>query len=127
MNQCTFTGNLGRDPELNYTPSGKAVVKFSIAVNEHYGGDKQSTMWLTIVAWDKMAENMNQYLEKGKKVLISGRLTMRKYTDKTGVERQAVELVARDFEILTPKSASASSNERDWDDDPLGELDDHPF
>lgn len=123
MNQITITGNLGRDPELNYTSSGKAVTKFSVAVTDGYG-DKKTTTWFNIVAWDKMAENMNNFLQKGKKVLISGKLSIRKYTGKDGIERQAVEIIARDFEMLSPKA------ERETEDDgfdPLGGLEDHPF
>lgn len=124
MNQCTFTGNLGRDPEMNYTPTGKAVTKTSIAVTTGYG-DKATTMWLNLVAWEKLAENMNNFLSKGKKVLVTGQLSMRKYTDKSGGERVAVELTVKDFEMLSPKDTAAKPTEDEADF--LAGLEDHPF
>src|ERR1700682_1241560 len=104
-------GNLGRDPEMNYTPSGVAVTKFSLAVSRSYktstGEKRDETEWFNIVAWNKLAETCNTYLHKGSKVYIEGRLTQRKYTDKSGVERTALDVIANDMEMLTPKSASS--------------------
>ena len=129
MNKIMLIGNLGRDPELNYTPSGVAVTKFSLAVNrvsKSPTGEKQTeTEWFNIIAWRQLAETCNNYLHKGSKVFIEGRLTQRKYTDRNGVERLAVEVVANDMEMLTPKSAQSSSDFMAGNIDDLGDLEDH--
>jgi single-strand DNA-binding protein len=73
-----FVGNLGRDPEMRYTPSGQAVTDFSVAVNDNYtssSGEKvKRTIWIRVSTWGKQAETCNQYLKKGRKVLVEGRL-----------------------------------------------------
>ena len=135
MNKIMLIGNLGRDPEMSYTTSGKAVTRFSLAVNRNTktptGERLDETEWFNIIFFDRLAEVTNQYLKKGQKVFIEGRLTVRKYTDKTGIERTAVEVIANDMEMLTPKgqpgSASGSSSYLNAPDDSLGDLDDHPF
>ena len=136
LNKIMLIGNLGRDPEMNYTPSGVAVTKFSLAVSRSYktssGEKRDETEWFNVVAWNKLAETCNSYLRKGNKVYIEGRLTQRKYTDKNGVERTAVDVVANEMEMLTPKSQSTGSSEgflagSPDDVDPLGDLEDHPF
>jgi len=136
MNKIMLIGNLGKDPEMNYTPSGMAVTKFSLAVNRFKksstGERQEETEWFNIVAWDKLAETCNQYLHKGSKVYIEGRLQQRKYTDKNGIERWMVEVIVNDMEMLTPKSAQSGSSDsflagHGGDDDPLGDLGDHPF
>lgn len=123
MNKILLIGNLGGDPELSYTPSGTAVTKFSIAVSGR-GKDAES-MWIRVVCWQKLAETASSYLKKGNKVYIEGRLEMRKYQDKNGVDRTSVEVIATDLEFLTPKSQSNSNNDSSVED--LGELEDHPF
>jgi len=136
MNKIMLIGNLGKDPEMNYTPSGMAITKFSLAVNRYTKsstGERQTeTDWFNIVAMDKRAEVCNQYLHKGSKVYIEGRLQQRKYTDKNGIERWMVEVIVNDMEMLTPKSAQSGSSDsflagHGGDDDPLGDLGDHPF
>jgi len=135
LNKIMLIGNLGRDPEMNYTPSGTAVTKFSLAVNRYKksstGERQEETEWFNIVAWDKLAETCNQYLRKGSKVYIEGRASQRKYTDKNGIERYAFEVIVSDMEMLTPKSAQSGSSDSFLagrsDDDPLGDLGDHPF
>ncbi len=136
LNKIMLIGNLGRDPEMNYTPSGVAVTKFSLAVSRTYkassGEKRDETEWFNVVAWNKLAETCNTYLHKGNKVYIEGRLTTRKYTDKNGVERTAVDVIANEMEMLTPKTQSSSSSEgflagSPDDVDPLGDLEDHPF
>lgn len=134
LNKIMLIGNLGRDPEMNYTQNGTALTKFSLAVSRSYktssGEKRDETEWFNIVAWDKLAETCNQYLHKGVKVYIEGRLTQRKYTDKEGNQRTAVDVIANDMQILTPKSAQAGSSEflaGDSDADPLGDLEEHPF
>ena len=136
MNKITLIGNLGRDPEMNYTPNGVAVTKFSLAVNRvtrsSTGEKEKETDWFNIVAWRQLAEICNNYLHKGDKVYIDGRLQQRKYTDKNGVERTAIDVIASDMEMLSPKPAQSGSSS-DFlaghadDTDPLGDLEDHPF
>ena len=136
LNKIMLIGNLGKDPEMNYTPSGIALTKFSLAVNrvtKTATGEKQEeTDWFNIIAWRQLAETCNTYLHKGSKVYIEGRLTQRKYTDKNGIDRWMVEVVANDMEMLTPKSAQGSSSDQFLggtadESDPLGDLEDHPF
>jgi single-strand DNA-binding protein len=137
MNKIMLIGNLGRDPEMSYTSSGIAVTKFSIAVNrvsKSSTGERQDeTEWFNIIAWRQLAETCNNFLRKGQKVFVEGRLTQRKYTDRNNVERTAVEVVINDMEMLTPKSQSQNQggggNADTFldNDDSLGDLDDHPF
>src|SRR5579859_4879552 len=136
MNKIMLIGNLGRDPEMNYTPGGNAVTKFSLAVNRYKksstGERQEETEWFNIVAWDKLAETCNTYLHKGSKVFIEGRVSQRKYTDKNGIERYTFDVVASEMEMLTPKSAQSGSSSEFLagnadDTDPLGDLEDHPF
>jgi len=136
LNKIMLIGNLGKDPEMNYTQNGTALTKFSLAVSRSYktssGEKRDETEWFNIVAWDKLAELCNQYLHKGSKAYIEGRLSQRKYTDKNGIDRWMVEVIVNDMEMLTPKSAQSGSSS-DFlagnadDSDPLGDLEDHPF
>jgi len=111
LNKIMLIGNLGKDPDMSYTPAGKAVTKFSLAVSRRSkdretGERREETQWFNIVGWDQLAETMNTYLHKGSKVYIEGRITSRKYTDKEGVERTAWEVTASDMQMLDPKGAS---------------------
>lgn len=136
LNKIMLIGNLGKDPEMNYTPSGTAVTKFSLAVSRtrkaSSGEKREETEWFNIVVWDKLAETCNQYLHKGSKVYIEGRVSQRKYTDKNGIDRYTFEVIASDMEMLTPKSAQGGSSDSflaggSDDSDPLGDLGEHPF
>jgi single-strand DNA-binding protein len=132
MNKMMLIGNLGRDPEMNYTPNGVAVTRFSLAVNrvtKSASGEREvETQWFNIVAWRQLAETCNTYLHKGSKVFIEGRLQTRKYTGNDGVERTAVEVIANEMEMLTPKERQAESGSDAFlgENDDLGE-DEHPF
>src|SRR5947209_9222919 len=97
FNQCFFLGRLGKDPEMNYTPSGKAVTKFSLAVDQ---GKDQKPLWLNIVCWNELAERMNEYLSKGQLIFVQGRLVQRSYQDKNKVERVAIEIIASTVQML---------------------------
>ncbi len=105
-NRITLVGNLTRDPEIRYVDGGgKAVTKFALAVNRKAkGGDE--TMFVDIVAWDRLGEICNQYLKKGMSALVEGRLAIRKYDDKDGNKRTAVEVVASDMQMLDSKGRS---------------------
>jgi len=133
MNKIILIGNLGRDPEMSYTPSGTAWTKFSLAVSRTYkgqNGERQTeTEWFNIVAWNKLAEIANKFLQKGHKVYVEGRLSQRKYTDSNHVERTVVEVVINEMEMLTPKDRQQPSSSDNFlgQDDALGDLDDHPF
>ncbi len=133
MNKIMLIGNLGRDPEMNYTPDGTAVAKFSLAVTRTTksatGERQQETEWFNITAWRQLAETCSTYLKKGQKVFIEGRLTTRKYTDKNGIERTAIDVIASEMEFLTPKDRQGSTSSSDIlsGDDSLGDLEDHPF
>jgi len=110
VNKAILVGNLGRDPELRYTPSGKAVAKFSIATVEKWktgDGEKQEkTEWHNVVAWGRLAEICGQYLKKGSPVYIEGRIETRKWDDKDGNKRNATEIVANQLQMLGKKSDS---------------------
>ena len=134
FNQVTFAGNMGKDPEMNYTPNGKPVTKFSLAVSDYAGKDAQgsalyTTMWLTIVCWGDLAERVNSNLHKGLSVLVSGRLVIRDYTAKDGTKGRAIEVVANTVSSLekTSKATTASGYIPNDDNDPLGDLEEHPF
>jgi single-strand DNA-binding protein len=98
VNKVILVGNLGKDPEVRYTPSGQAVANFSIAVSENWtdkqGQKQERTEWVRIVVWGKAAENCGEYLSKGRQVFIEGRLQTREYTDKEGVKKYSTEVVA---------------------------------
>lgn len=126
LNKIMIIGNLGRDVEMSYTPSGKAVSKFSVAVSRRRAGADgqriEETTWFNIVAWEKLGETCNTYLHKGSKVYIEGRMTSRKYTDKDNVERTAWEVTATEMEMLDPKGAGAgqpAADEMTADDVPF--------
>ena len=107
INQCNFIGRLGRDPEIRYTTSGKAVATFSIACSEKRGGE-ETTEWVNVVAWEKLAEIAGQYLTKGSLVFISGRMQTRKWQDKEGGTRYTTEIVAREMKMLSPRGESGA-------------------
>lgn len=103
MNRVIICGNLGGDPELRYTQNQTAVATFNVATTEHGKDGKQLTEWHRVVVWEKLAENCGKYLEKGKKVLVEGRLGTRSWEDKNGVKRSTTEIIAKHVEFLTPK------------------------
>jgi len=105
-NRIVLVGNLTRDPEIRYVDGGgKAVTKFALAVNRKTKqGDE--TMFIDVVAWDRLGEICNQYLKKGMSTLIEGRLAIRKYETKEGEKRTAVEVVASDMQMLDSKRMS---------------------
>jgi single-strand DNA-binding protein len=131
LNKIMLIGNLGRDPEMSYTQSGKAVTKFTIAVNRRTkdrdtGERREETQWFNIVAWEQLAETCNSYLHKGSKVYIEGRMTSRKYTDKDGVERTVWDVIAEGMEMLDPKASQDQRGAGGYGDGDVGP-DDIPF
>jgi single-strand DNA-binding protein len=108
LNQCSFIGRLGKDPETRYMTSGKAVTSFSIAVGSQWkdkAGEKQeSTEWVNITAFDKLAEICGEYLKKGSQVFIGGRMKTDKYQDKeTGADRYSTKIIAETMQMLGGK------------------------
>ena len=109
-NKVQFIGNLGMNPEIKELDGGRKVAKFTLATNEVYKNQKgekvQDTQWHNIVAWGKTASLMEELLNKGKEVLVEGKLTNRSWDDKEGNKRYITEIVTSDFLILTPKNQS---------------------
>ena len=104
-NKITVVGNLTRDPEMKNVDGGKAVTKFSLAINrKSKAGDE--TMYIDIVAWENLGEICNQYLKKGMSALVEGRLVIRDYTNKDGEKKKAVEIVANVMQMLDSKGKS---------------------
>ena len=113
VNKVTLIGNLGKDPELRYTSSGVAVATFSVATNESWkdpdGNIQERTQWHNIVAWKKLAEICGEYLKKGGKLYLEGRLQYRNYDDKNGVKRFVTEIVMDEMVMLDSKGAAPSN------------------
>jgi single-strand DNA-binding protein len=130
-------GNLGRDPEMRYTPSGQAVTNFSVATNRQYtasdGQQIKETIWFRVSAWGRQAETCNQYLQRGSKVLIEGRLTAdptsggpRIWTRQDGTPAASYEISAGTVRFLSTRgedqaiqgsAAPASMDDQPMDDD----------
>lgn len=104
FNKITIVGNLGKDPELRYTPQGNAVCNISVATNEKKrdkSGDMQDvTTWFRITLWGKQAENASKYLTKGSPVYIEGRLRVEEWQDQNGKERYTLEVQATDMQFI---------------------------
>jgi single-strand DNA-binding protein len=114
LNKVILIGNLGKDPEVSYTPSGIAVAKFSMATSEKWkdaeGNFQEKTEWHNIVAWRKLAEICGQYLKKGSKVYIEGKLQTRSWDDKnTGVKKYMTEIVADNLIMLDSRGQGGDS------------------
>jgi single-strand DNA-binding protein len=113
LNKVMIIGYLGRNPEMRYTPSGRPVTNFSVAVSRSWktaAGERHSeTEWFTIVAWGKLAETCNQYLFKGSRVYIEGRLQTRHWEDADGNRRTAVEVVANEMIMLDKRRSTGDS------------------
>ena len=105
FNRITLVGNLGRDPELRYTPQGTPVCTFSLATNErrretHGGEPKEVTTWFRVTLWGRQAEAAAQYLQKGRTVYVEGRLRVEEYTDREGKPRHSIEVSATDLQFI---------------------------
>jgi single-strand DNA-binding protein len=106
-NRVILVGNLTRDPEIRYTQSGKAVTKFTLAVNNPR--NKEETTFVDIVAWDRLGETCNTYLKKGSNTLVEGRLVIRSYDDKDGNKRKATEVVIDNMQMLGSRQGGGDS------------------
>jgi single-strand DNA-binding protein len=114
LNRAQLVGNLTRDPEMRYTPNGQGVTSFSVATNRRWkdkdGNNQDSTEFHNIVAWGKLAEISNQYLKKGNKVYIEGRLQTRSWEGQDGSKKNRTEIVCENIIFLTPKGTDTSSD-----------------
>ncbi len=138
MNKIIVIGNLGRDPEMRYTPNGQSVTSFSVASNRKYttaaGEQREETEWFNVNAWGRLAELCNQYLTKGRQVYVEGRLHSRSYEARDGQMRFVNEINLTDVQFLS--QGSAVSEDRPLygqdpgfgeDGPPIDDVDDLPF
>lgn len=140
FNKVILVGNLGRDPELRYTPQGTPVASFSMATNERRkdktGEMQDQTTWFRVTLWGRQAETASQYLTKGMPIFIEGRLRVEEWTDRDGKPRHTLEVHATDMQFIGgsgqqeqrhEKAATASAGAGTGGDDPAGDDDDIPF
>ena len=135
LNKVMVIGHLGKDPEMRYTPSGRPVTTFSVAVSRSWNtadGERRSeTEWFNIVSWGNLAEICKQYLHKGQQVYIEGRLQTRRWEDKEGQKHTNVEVVANEMMMLGDrKDYNKDSQEEKQDEelsDPMADEDEFPF
>ncbi len=115
LNKVMLIGNLTRDPELRYTPGGVAVVSFSVATNRRWttqtGEQKEDAQFHRIVAWSKLAELCSQFLVKGRRVYVEGRLQHKEWIGKDGVKRKDAEIIISDMIILDSRQAAQGGGE----------------
>ncbi|MBD3332219.1 single-stranded DNA-binding protein [candidate division GN15 bacterium] len=108
VNKAILIGRLGKDPEIRYTQSGKAVANFTIATNERWTGQdgqpQESTTWHNIVVWGRQAEVIKEYMSKGRQIYLEGRISNRSYEDKEGNKRYVSEVVVQNFQFLGDRS-----------------------
>lgn len=119
LNKVMIIGNLGSEPEMRYTPNGKPVTSFRVATNRVYttpeGERKEETEWFTVVAWNKLAEQCNQFLNKGRLVYAEGRLHTRMWEAQDGQKHYRTEIIANRVTFLD-RQASAQAEEKIGDD-----------
>ncbi len=121
LNKVMLIGNLGKDPEMKYTANGKAVTTFSIACGRVYTGTdgerKEETDWFDVVAWEKLAELCSQFLQKGRKAYVEGRLQTRSWEGQDGVKRYRTEVVAQTVLFLDSAGSGGGAARMDRYDD----------
>ena len=110
INKAIIVGNLGADPELRYTQSGTAVASFRVATTERWKGQdgqmQEQTEWHSIVAWKRLGEICGEYLSKGSRVYVEGKLQTRKWQDQEGGTRYTTEIIAREMKMLSSRGES---------------------
>jgi single-strand DNA-binding protein len=130
LSKAIIIGNLGRDPEMRYTPTGKPVTSFSVACSRTYttaeGERREETEWFRISAWGKLAEISSQYLRKGSKVYVEGRLRTRQWEGQDGQKRTSVEIDATDLQMLDTK-ARGEAGDTGADESGSVDVDQIPF
>ncbi len=118
INKMICIGNLGKDPEVRYSEGGNAMANFSIAVSESWkdkqtGEKREKTEWIRVVAFGKLAEIIGEYLKKGSKVYIEGKLQTRKWQGNDGQDRYTTEVVARDMQMLGDRPQQTTNAQQD--------------
>lgn len=130
LNKVMIIGNVGTDPEMRYTPNGNPVTSFRIASSRTYtspeGERKQETEWFTVVAWNKLAESCNEYLKKGKRAYVEGRLRTHAWEGQDGQKRCRVEIVAERVLFLDRQTSIAPLTEEAKAEDDV-DVEDLPF
>ena len=131
LNKIMVIGNLGTDPEMRYTPSGKPVTTFRLATNRAYRTDdgerQEETEWFTVVAWDRLAEQSNQYLAKGRRAYIEGRFRSRKWESQDGQPRSVNEIIANSILFLDQMPGSDDTSHESSETTGAVDPDDLPF
>ena len=125
VNKVIIVGNLGKDPEIRYLPSGSAICNITVATSRQWkdktsGERQEETEWHRITFFDRMAEIAGEYLKKGKSVYVEGRLKTRKYTDKDGVEKYATDIIATEMQLLGSREGGAGGGGGMGGDDDMG-------
>ncbi len=119
INKVLLLGRLGQDPELKYTPSGKAVCSFSLATSDSWkdksGQKQEKTEWHRVVVWGKLAELCNQYLAKGRQAFVEGKLSTRQWEDKQGNKRYTTEINASSVQFIGGGKSSDSNYDSGFD------------
>jgi single-strand DNA-binding protein len=109
INKVILVGNLGADPEVRYTQSGTAIANFRVATTETWkkpdGSKEEKTEWHRVVAWNRLGEICGEFLSKGSRVYIEGKIETRKWQDKEGKDRYTTEIVAREMKMLSARGA----------------------
>lgn len=117
VNKAILVGRLGKDPELRYTPNGRAVASFPLATDRRWKGQdgqqQSETTWHNIVAWGRQAEVINEYMSKGRQLYIEGRISNRSYDDKDGNKRWISEVVVENFTFLGDRGDSGGGGSRE--------------
>jgi len=110
VNKVILIGNLGADPEIRYTPSGVAVANFTMATTEKFKGKdgqmQDQTEWHRIVAWNRLAEICGEYLHKGSKIYVEGKIQTRKWKDQNGNDKYTTEIIAREMKMLSARGGN---------------------
>ena len=136
VNKVILIGNLGADPEVRYSQNGTAVANFRVATTETWkkeGGKEEQTEWHRVVTFGRLAEICGEYLSKGSKVYIEGRIQTRKWEDRDGNPRYTTEIVAREMKMLSPRGAGSEGQSGGYcqEEPPLPDVppmeDDVPF
>lgn len=130
LNKVMLIGNLGRDPEIRYTQNGTAVATLNIATTERRkdkdGQVQELTEWHRVIAWQRLAEICGEYLHKGSKVYIEGKLQTRKWQDQNGNDKFTTEIIAWEMKMLSPKGGGgddmygSSPRDNDFPEPPVG-------
>lgn len=127
FNKIIIVGNLGREPELRYTPQGKAVCNFSIATNEKkrdsQGESQDVTTWFRVTLWNKQAENASKYLTKGSPVYIEGRLRIEEWQDRDGNNRFTLEVQGNEMQFISAPATRSEQPEPEYSGKPNSEED----